>query len=990
MKKVFYLLLFFTTFSGFAQEQLEVTVGDLLARKPLRSVEVFLQTSGEKPISGTTDKLGKIIFKDLSVSKIYNVFTLPNDKYAEASTGNISIKSGETNKIFLELPSIREELLEEVRITNSKRAKMNTQNAEVSYIIPKEEIQALPVEGRDITRTLIRLPNLTVATLGYAEAPNVSINGLNGTFTNYLIDGMDNNERFLGNSKFNTPVGFAEGISVLTNNYSVEFGNTSNGLVNITTRSGTNKLSGEAFYLTRPGAVIDSKSPFATLDLSGNQVKDGFKRDQAGFGLGGALVKNKTFFYINFEKTQDRKDNLLNVPTLGVNETVTGYNDFTYTSGKIDQVWSNRFKTSLRANIGSFDIDRQGGGLEGGSLFPSAASAQKNRTYLVALKNAYVLGSYLTGETNYQTSYFRWNYREPVNPTSPSVNVQDPSGALIATIGQSGAIFDSKEFTNQIQQKFFYRQGKHSFKLGAEFITSDFSLLGGGNQYGTYTIRLSQPQLDALKAKGVGTTLDVNDIPNDVRVINYDVELRPTTFGARQNVFSTYFEDLFSVNNKLNLTLGLRYDYDNLSKGGGTKGDKNNIAPRVAFNYKIDDQNTIRGGYGIFYDKIKYSIYSDALQFSSTSVDYKKQLKELQRLGKLDPKADIDKITFPGNIRATGTGVITYLNGPTFMDLQARRDKQFTNNLRIMNPNGFPNPYSHQVSLGYQHKEDEDHLFSLDLNYVATNNLYYIRNINAPSAYPLNDPKNVVVRKVAEADLTRPVPLKSDSRGQYAVVGADTLRGISRNVFMNETAGKARYWAMNVVYQKLKGDDIFAYRLSYSLALVKSNTGSINTRANDSNNYEAEYTFDENDRRHVISTMFFWFPIKNLVVSPAFLVQSGQPITRIADARIYGTTDLNGDNDAFYPGDFSPGDGRNNDRLPWANTLDLSVKYTLASHFELSADIFNVLNAANYSGFNVTRGNSNQFQVGAKSTNSYVIRAASPPRQFQFGVRYVF
>ena len=132
------------------------------------------------------------------------------------------------------------------------------------------------------------------------------------------------------------------------------------------------------------------------------------------------------------------------------------------------------------------------------------------------------------------------------------------------------------------------------------------------------------------------------------------------------------------------------------------------------------------------------------------------------------------------------------------------------------------------------------------------------------------------------------------------------------------------------------------------------------------------------------------YPIKNLVVSPAFLIQSGQPITRLADARIYGTTDLNGDNDFFYPGDFSPGDGRNNDRLPWANTFDLSVKYTLMKHFELSADIFNLLNAANYSGFNVARGNSNQFQVGSKKTNSYVIRAASAPRQFQFGARYVF
>nr|WP_299421490.1 TonB-dependent receptor [uncultured Emticicia sp.] len=989
MKKIILILSVIYSFTSIAQEKLKVNVNDLLTLKPIKSVEVYLESVNEKPIVGMTDKLGQVIFNNLSTNKIYKIYTFANDKYAEAILGNISLKAGETTKVSIELPSIREELLEEVRITNSKRAKMNTQNAEVSYIIPKEEIQALPVEGRDITRTLIRLPNLTVATLGYAEAPNVSINGLGGTFTNYLIDGMDNNERFLGNAKFNTPLGFAEGISVLTNNYSVEFGNTSNGLVNVTSRSGSNKLTGEAFYLTRPGAVIDSKSPFATLDLSGNQVKDGFKRDQAGFGLGGALKKDKTYFYLNFEQTIDKKDNLLNVPQLAVNETVKGYNRFSYVSGKIDQVWSQRFKSSLRVNYGSFDIDRQGGGLEGGNLFPSAASAQKNRTYLFALKNAYVLSSYLTGETNFQTSYFRWNYREPVNPTSPSVTVQDPSGSAIAILGQSGAIFDDSEYTNQIQQKFFYRQGKHSFKLGAEFITSDFSLLGGGNQYGTYVVRLSQPQLEALKAKGISSSLDVKDIPSDVRVINYDVELRATTFGARQNVFSAYFEDLFSVSNKLNLTMGLRYDYDNLTKGGGNKGDLNNLAPRIAFNYKIDDRNTIRGGYGIFTDKIKYSIYSDALQFNSTSADYKKQLQELQRLGKLDPNADIEKITFPGNIRATTTNV-SYLNGPSYTDLQPRRDRQFTNNLRILNPNGFQNPYSHQVSMGYQHKADEDHLFSLDLNYVATNNLYYIRNINSPSAYPLDDQKNVVVRKVVDADLTRPVPLKADSRGQYAVVGQDTLRGIARNVFMNETDGKARYWAMNVVYQKLKGADKYAYRLSYSLALIKSNTSSINTRANDANNYEAEYTYDENDRRHVVSAMFFWYPLKGLVISPAFLIQSGQPITRIADARIYGTTDLNGDNDFFNPGDYSPGDKRNSDRLPWANTLDLSIKYTLLKHFEFSGDIFNVLNAANYSGFNVVRGNSNQFQVGAKSTNTYVIKAASAPRQFQFGVRYVF
>jgi hypothetical protein len=64
----------------------------------------------------------------------------------------------------------------------------------------------------------------------------------------------------------------------------------------------------------------------AQRDLSGNQVKDGFMRQQAGFGFGGAIKKDKTFYYVNAEQTFDFKDNLLNVPQLDINETVPGTN----------------------------------------------------------------------------------------------------------------------------------------------------------------------------------------------------------------------------------------------------------------------------------------------------------------------------------------------------------------------------------------------------------------------------------------------------------------------------------------------------------------------------------------------------------------------------------------------------------------------------------------------------------------------------------------
>ena len=94
-----------------------------------------------------------------------------------------------------------------------------------------------------------------------------------------------------------------------------------------------------------------------------------------------------------------------------------------------------------------------------------------------------------------------------------------------------------------------------------------------------------------------------------------------------------------------------------------------------------------------------------------------------------------------------------------------------------------------------------------------------------------------------------------------------------------------------------------------------------------------------------------------------------------------------------YPSDIQPGETRNNDRLPWAKTVDLSVKYTVRllgrPRLELSADVYNLLNTQNISGYNVMRGSSNQFQLGPRGSG-ITVRSAAPPRQFQFGARYVF
>ncbi|NBC06961.1 MAG: TonB-dependent receptor plug domain-containing protein, partial [Bacteroidetes bacterium] len=466
MRSLLTLLLCLTASLGlYAQADLNVTLTNYLTDAPIAGLSVtLLNESRGLEKQAITNEQGSAIFKGLPEVDGYQVRAGGDGDYLAGESDVFSIRSNQNPSITLSLFEAREVELDEVEVTaGSSTTRINSTDAEVSFELKQKEIEAIPIEGRDITRVLYRLPNVSQATGFYPEAPNVAINGANPLFTSYLIDGMDNNERFLGGQKFAIPVGFARNITVLTNNYSAEYGLTANGIVNITTRSGDNDFSGEAFFITRPGPAIDGQSDFAQRDLSGNPVKDGFQRYQAGVGFGGAIVKDQTFYYLNVEHTTDLKDNLLNSDALGVNETIRGENNFTYISGKLDHSWSPSFTSSLRANVGLVNIERQGGGLEGGVTFPSAASVQDRNSVLVALKNNYI-GDNFSAQTNLQYSRFRWNYGRALGGDGPQVSVLNPNGINVAVLGHPGFVFDETENTMQFQQKFNYYAGQHTLK----------------------------------------------------------------------------------------------------------------------------------------------------------------------------------------------------------------------------------------------------------------------------------------------------------------------------------------------------------------------------------------------------------------------------------------------------------------------------------------------------------------------------------------------
>ena len=882
---------------------------------------------------------------------------------------------------------------------------INAVNAEVSTSLDKAELAALPIEGRDVLGALVRLPNVVASTGFFPESPSISINGANGLDTNYLLDGLDNNENFLGGIKFPVPLGFTRNVTVLANSYSAAYGRTANGVVNYTSPSGSKDYHGEVYALVRPGRKLDAASPYPRRDLTGNPVGESFERYQAGASLGGPIAKDRTFFYANFEYTRDRNLQVVDAPALGAVGNVTGRNEAILGSLRIDHRLTDAWTLGLRANVGRVTVDRPGGSLGGGNVtFPSAGSDQRRFSTLVAASASYA-GDAWSYDGAVQFSRFRWDYARPKGDAGPQVSVRDPSGLTIGVLGNPGYVFNDLERTWQTTHRLQRKLGAHKLGFGADLIHSDFALLGGGNPQGNFTVDLTDAQIAALAGSGKGLALSAQDVlALNPAVADYSVELRPRAFGTGQTLLGLYVEDEWQVSPRLTATLGLRWDYDSLTGKGGKGADLDNFAPRLALNYRPDARSTVRFGAGVFTGKLQYSVISDALQRNTTAPGFLSQLTALQAKGIVPAGVDLGRVTFDGNL-AVSPSCTTVSSCPAPEQVQALRDSATLGEARILNPDGYRSPWSLQLSAGYQVQASDTLTLSADVIYSRSHNLVRLRDLNAqapfaPNLVALTDaniallraqPDNAarfalaqslgLVRSQADADATRPVAL---------------VAGGARQITVSETKGEAEYKALILQLNKARGEDFYAFRVSYTLSKLSNDTDDINFRAANSNDYGTEWGPSANDRRHVISAVGYLYPFDGLSLSVAGLFQSGQPVNLVPDARIFGTQDLNGDGASFgenYVGnsDRYPGARRNSARLPWSATVDLGLRYALPAfdgRLELSADVFNLFNANNKSGFANAATTSNQIQFGGGAP--FVQRNAGPPRQFQFGLAWKF
>ncbi|MBI1358226.1 MAG: hypothetical protein GC160_28155 [Acidobacteria bacterium] len=219
----------------------------------------------------------------------------------------ITIELGRVTRLDISLEV--GEVTETVEVTGSAPL-LESETSTVGQFIENKTVTDMPLNGRRAGELVALMGNAVTVSKGVIR-PRIAVAGGRGDQQNWMIDGVNSANVALENPQalFNPPVESVQELRVQQNGYSAEFGNSSGGVITISTRSGTNQLHGSLYEFLRNSAV-DARNFFAA-------DKAPLRWNVFGFAVGGPIIKNKTFFFVNNEWQKQRigVTNLLTTPT---------------------------------------------------------------------------------------------------------------------------------------------------------------------------------------------------------------------------------------------------------------------------------------------------------------------------------------------------------------------------------------------------------------------------------------------------------------------------------------------------------------------------------------------------------------------------------------------------------------------------------------------------------------------------------------------------
>lgn len=514
---------------------------------------------------------------------------------------------------------------------------VETTRTSISSTVDEHRVINLPTNGRNfldfatITPGVVRDPT---------RSGDLSIGGQKGTLNSIQIDGASSDNTFFGQSSGRVGSGRAPSqfsidtvkeFQVNSNGFSAEFGRAAGGVINVVTKSGTNKFSGSAFEYFRDES-LNARNPNL---VAANRARPAGQINQFGGTFGGPIKKDRVFFFGAYEGQRSNLPNPVVLPSLFLPATPANVRAFLEpktASYNIDRNQDNYLvKTDFNINNRNLvwvRFNQQS--FTGTNLENSGALSASEHTGNSNVNTTTLTGNWTFTITPKYINEFRMQWsrdKEPgfSNATTPELTVSTPDGTF--NIGRNN--FSPRETTIKRVQ-FIDNQtilfGNHTLKYGADLLfdkifnffpglfSGSYSFNGGYTQLSNYLNGTAVPSLYRQSFAGDGTT-GATTHPND-------------------REYGFFIQDDWRVTPKLTLNFGLRYDYQGIAKPPITNSntttiqsptdfntrttatlldfgydtgfqpkDKNNFGPRFGASYAFNEKTVLRGGYGLYYGR---------------------------------------------------------------------------------------------------------------------------------------------------------------------------------------------------------------------------------------------------------------------------------------------------------------------------------------------------------------------------------------------------
>jgi hypothetical protein len=510
----------------------------------------------------------------------------------------------------------------------------------VSGTVTREEIQALPLNGRNFLQLAGLQPGVSVSPGSlsiYNNQFSVSVMGGDSDQLRITVDGISNQDQVQGGTEQTFSQEVVQEFQMSTSNMDLNTGLSGSGSINIVSRTGGNDFHGGGYFFYRD----HNMAAYPGLKRNPFDLNPFFARRQSGGTFSGPIIKNKLFFFANVEHTNQ-------MSVVDVEPSSPALQHFGIISQNPYNGTQPSFRFDYQANQNNtmflrYSHDSNSGfGPRRGSSLPSNFVANKNWADESMIGWTSTLNSNMINDLH--LAYTFWSNR---NNDASAANCATCLGLGGPQIDVSGANFsigneqDSPQGQTArhyiVQDNFSWQKGKHRFRTGVEFDHValagyyDFNDPGQINVWSPEEVagyNVANPGHAIALPATFSTLNDILSLPLMDFTIGVGSPLQPPPFDASEANSSTrlhfYGEDTWKLTHSLTISYGLAWNYESnlldydLSKPAflsaifgannlaAPKHYFKNFSPAFGFSYApFKSQNTVfRGGVGIYYDSM--------------------------------------------------------------------------------------------------------------------------------------------------------------------------------------------------------------------------------------------------------------------------------------------------------------------------------------------------------------------------------------------------